>query len=252
MRRTQSLHPLQEASPAGAPPPAHPQAPPSPPPLPRRLSPAAPVVRGLSLKRQLSLVRQAQRYAAASSGSGGGGGGGFRSGGGGGGGGSSFTPPRPLPRTSFRQAAPAGSEAAAARAVRLARKQPLLAAALFGAALELAPPVLLVDAYNVINTWPKMARLFEAGELAGARELLIAELEQFSHLRGFDVVCVFDASGGPARLPVAGAGVGAAGQDSNRSAGGVEVRAAPLPAQNIDRASCSPQTHTHTHNDAHA
>ena len=44
--------------------------------------------------------------------------------------------------------------------------------------------VLLVDAYNVLNEWPTLAALFEAGQLEAAREGLVAELKGFAHFRG--------------------------------------------------------------------
>jgi len=42
----------------------------------------------------------------------------------------------------------------------------------------------LVDAYNVLNDWPTLAALFEAGQLEAAREGLVAELKGFAHFRG--------------------------------------------------------------------
>lgn len=44
--------------------------------------------------------------------------------------------------------------------------------------------VLLVDAYNVLNEWPTLAALFEAGQLEAAREGLVAELKGFAHFHG--------------------------------------------------------------------
>ena len=51
--------------------------------------------------------------------------------------------------------------------------------------------VLIVDAYNVLNEWPHLAELFDAGNLESARDGLIEELKGYAHFKG-----VFLATGG--------------------------------------------------------
>lgn len=52
--------------------------------------------------------------------------------------------------------------------------------------------VLLVDGYNVLSTWPELAKLKQE-DLAHARDRLIAMLGEFQSLCGIKVVLVFDA-----------------------------------------------------------
>ncbi len=52
--------------------------------------------------------------------------------------------------------------------------------------------ILLVDGYNVINSWPELADLKEK-DLAHARDQLIAILTEFQALCGIQVIVVFDA-----------------------------------------------------------
>jgi predicted RNA-binding protein with PIN domain len=44
--------------------------------------------------------------------------------------------------------------------------------------------VLIVDAYNVLNEWPALAELFDAGHLEAAREGLVTELKGYAHFKG--------------------------------------------------------------------
>lgn len=52
--------------------------------------------------------------------------------------------------------------------------------------------ILLVDGYNVINSWPDLVTLKEV-DLAHARDRLIAILSEFHALCGMRVIVVFDA-----------------------------------------------------------
>jgi len=52
--------------------------------------------------------------------------------------------------------------------------------------------ILLVDGYNVLNSWPELARLKEE-DLGHARDRLIAVLSEFQALCGLRIILVFDA-----------------------------------------------------------
>lgn len=56
-------------------------------------------------------------------------------------------------------------------------------------------PLLVVDGYNVIHKDDHAKRLMSTGEMRGAREYLLANLDEYAHLRGLHVRCVFDAEG---------------------------------------------------------
>eukprot|EP00752_Nemacystus_decipiens_P007105 g6367.t1 len=63
-------------------------------------------------------------------------------------------------------------------------------------------PSLMVDGYNIIFYWSKCCIMAENGDLEGARQLLIEELDTLSAMRGWTVTVVFDAykrKGGHAR-----------------------------------------------------
>lgn len=55
-----------------------------------------------------------------------------------------------------------------------------------------APPLLLVDAYNIINKWDRLEKHLKTGNLAHARQLLIADLEDLHSWKQWDIECVFD------------------------------------------------------------
>lgn len=55
------------------------------------------------------------------------------------------------------------------------------------------PPALLVDGYNVCGQWKKLKKKILAGDLEDAREGLEKELVDYSHIRGIQVVVVWDA-----------------------------------------------------------
>lgn len=60
------------------------------------------------------------------------------------------------------------------------------------------PPALLVDGYNVCGQWKKLKKKILAGDLEDARDGLERELTEYSHIRGLQIVVVWDAgkSGG--------------------------------------------------------
>ncbi len=51
-------------------------------------------------------------------------------------------------------------------------------------------PVLLVDGYNVCGFWAKLKKRFARGELEEAREMLVDELTEYSHLKAMKVPIV--------------------------------------------------------------
>ena len=62
-----------------------------------------------------------------------------------------------------------------------------------------APPVLVVDGYNVLFSWERTKELMncqEEGALEEAREILVASLEGYSIMNGVRVIVAFDALGG--------------------------------------------------------
>jgi predicted RNA-binding protein with PIN domain len=65
-----------------------------------------------------------------------------------------------------------------------------------------APPVLLVDGYNVLHKWERAAPAMAAGELGVARELLTEALASYSAANGVRVVVAYDAMGSDRRATV--------------------------------------------------
>ena len=57
------------------------------------------------------------------------------------------------------------------------------------------PPIIYIDGYNVIGMWPRLRKWREKNDMSTARQLLINDVTEFSHVRGWDCVCVFDAHG---------------------------------------------------------
>ncbi|KAA8495248.1 protein YacP [Porphyridium purpureum] len=60
---------------------------------------------------------------------------------------------------------------------------------------KVAQPVCLIDGYNVIGYWKKLKKRRDAGDMEGARELLLVEVSQFAVYRGWQCVIVYDAYG---------------------------------------------------------
>lgn len=58
------------------------------------------------------------------------------------------------------------------------------------------PTEVLIDGYNVIGVWPKMSKLRDRGDLAGAREKLVDAVAEFAQARNWRCMIVFDAQGG--------------------------------------------------------
>ena len=54
----------------------------------------------------------------------------------------------------------------------------------FPCRVRLRNRVLIVDAYNVLNEWPALAELFDAGNLEAARDGLVTELKGYAHFKG--------------------------------------------------------------------
>lgn len=54
-------------------------------------------------------------------------------------------------------------------------------------------PSLMVDGYNIIFYWSKCCMMADNGDLEGARQLLVEELDTLSAMRGWTVTVVFDA-----------------------------------------------------------
>lgn len=50
--------------------------------------------------------------------------------------------------------------------------------------LNLEPPVLLVDGYNMCGYWPKLKKHFAKGDLLAARSKLIVELQTYGACKG--------------------------------------------------------------------
>jgi hypothetical protein len=46
------------------------------------------------------------------------------------------------------------------------------------------PPLLIVDAYNVIHQWPRLKKWMRKGETYRARNLLVQDLETLSSVKG--------------------------------------------------------------------
>lgn len=56
-------------------------------------------------------------------------------------------------------------------------------------------PVVYIDAYNIIGAWPRLRKWRDRSDLDTARRLLLHDVSEFSHIRGWDCVVVFDAQG---------------------------------------------------------
>lgn len=72
------------------------------------------------------------------------------------------------------------------------------------------PPIALIDAYNIVGQWAKLAKLRNRGDMEGARDALVAEVSEFSSIRGWRCLVVFDANGNSDAVKedsVAGVGV---------------------------------------------
>lgn len=54
-------------------------------------------------------------------------------------------------------------------------------------------PIVFVDGYNVIGVWPRLRKWRERADLETARRLLLETVAEFSAVRGWDCVVVFDA-----------------------------------------------------------
>lgn len=53
--------------------------------------------------------------------------------------------------------------------------------------------ILLVDGYNIVGAWPKLARLRDRESLEASRSALIEQLVNFTAFRGYRTILVFDA-----------------------------------------------------------
>lgn len=58
-----------------------------------------------------------------------------------------------------------------------------------------ADPVLFIDGYNVVGAWPRLKKLRDKADMEGARMLLLRDVEEFAHVRGWICELVFDAQG---------------------------------------------------------
>lgn len=56
-------------------------------------------------------------------------------------------------------------------------------------------PVVYIDAYNVIGAWPRLRKHRDRSDMQAARELLVHDVAEYSHVRGWACVVVFDAHG---------------------------------------------------------
>ena len=55
-----------------------------------------------------------------------------------------------------------------------------------------APPLLLVDGYNIIYKWPRLKKHMVRGDTGRARQLLVDDLENLASLKRWRIECVFD------------------------------------------------------------
>ncbi|GMI30474.1 hypothetical protein TeGR_g11468, partial [Tetraparma gracilis] len=133
----------------------------------------------------------------------------------------------PSPRTNqvkpqFHRAAITTVPPSEARRARAALKAP--DAVVLGSLSTPAPGAehrLLVDGYNVIHKWPRLAKRLKRGDLWDARRMLARELDELARGKGVGVVLVFDGtaqSGARTGKDTAGADRGA-----EESTGRVEV-----------------------------
>lgn len=56
-------------------------------------------------------------------------------------------------------------------------------------------PIIFIDGYNVIGRWPRLRKWRDRSDLETARRLLIDDVAEFSAVRGWDCVVVYDALG---------------------------------------------------------
>lgn len=56
-------------------------------------------------------------------------------------------------------------------------------------------PICYVDGYNVIGHWPRLRQHRDNGDMDVARRFLVHDVVEFSHVRGWSCVVVFDAQG---------------------------------------------------------
>lgn len=56
-------------------------------------------------------------------------------------------------------------------------------------------PIMFVDGYNVIGRWPRLRKWRDRDDLEHARRLLLDDVAEFSAVRGWECVVVFDAGG---------------------------------------------------------
>lgn len=54
-------------------------------------------------------------------------------------------------------------------------------------------PLLIVDGYNMIGSWPELVLLKEQGRLEDAREGLLSRLSNYAKYEGLQIIVVFDA-----------------------------------------------------------
>ena len=150
---------------APAPPPGPPMAPPEVAPRSGRITQGGAVSGSgnvLSVRQQIAIVRSFKKMAAAG-------------------------PASPARRTSFRKIAKEGGERNTTKAVDE------------DVEVDLRDPLLFIDGYNVINMWPRLKKRFQKGELLEAREMLLADVADFTISR-FESVVVFDANGAADRV----------------------------------------------------
>ena len=58
-----------------------------------------------------------------------------------------------------------------------------------------ASPLVMVDGYNIIYSWPRLKKHMLKGDLQRARELLIDDLENLKSIKGWRIEVVFDGTG---------------------------------------------------------
>jgi uncharacterized protein len=58
-----------------------------------------------------------------------------------------------------------------------------------------ATPLVIVDGYNIIYSWPRLKKHMLKGDMQRARELLIDDLENLRSLKGWRIEVVFDGTG---------------------------------------------------------
>ncbi|CAN8061926.1 unnamed protein product [Agarophyton chilense] len=56
-------------------------------------------------------------------------------------------------------------------------------------------PIIFIDAYNVIGAWPRLRKWRDRSDLETARRLLLDDVTEYSYVRGWECVVVFDAHG---------------------------------------------------------